>query len=73
VNKDTLDYFNRRIYENQKEFFLENIPRTFNRYYIGETIRRGQSSNNVIENMINKPWGDSSPSKKNRKQSSNKL
>jgi hypothetical protein len=60
-----LKYFERRIYENQKEFALDSIPRTFNRYYIGDNmLRRGQS---IIDNILNKPW-EGSPSKKPKKE-----
>jgi hypothetical protein len=70
LSKETIQYFNRKIYENQKEFFLESISRTFNRFYIGENIFK-KVPLDLIQNMMNKPFDDS-PSKKLRRESTAK-
>jgi hypothetical protein len=71
LTKETLEYFDRKIYENQKEFFLDSIPRNFNRYYIAEqhSARKG---NNLFDGMMNKSqWDDNSPTRMKKKKSDN--
>jgi hypothetical protein len=61
-----LDYFDRKIYENQKEFFFESISKTFNRFNIpGSTSRR--VSSNVVNSLTCKSR-DESPIKKPKKE-----